>query len=113
MNKDGILTTIQERKDYELDTEYKFIEKEGTYDLVLEYRAWGNNRIECYFFDDSNSDISIKAYLFVRTDENGNDYYSPRHSDIDFRYVEDNSIYRCTFRKNKKGFFDWDNAILL
>lgn len=113
MNKDGIFTTIEERKDYGLDTDYEFIKKEGSYDLVLEYRAWENNRLECYFFDDSNPDISIKAYIFVRYAENGENYYKPKHSDIDFRYAEEGKTYRCTFKINKKGFFDWDNAVLI
>ncbi|EGT4141292.1 hypothetical protein EQY97_10160 [Clostridium perfringens] len=113
MNELGIFTTVKERKQYSLDTEYKFIKKEGTYDLVLEHRAWNDNRLECYFFDDLNPDISIKAYIFIRRDKNGNSYYKPKNSDIDFRYAEEGKTYKCTFRLNKKNFVYWDNAVLI
>lgn len=58
----------------------------------------------CYF--ETTDGIKYKLFCFRHT-KNGEDQYRPKRCEVDFEKVDDDTWWRCTLAKNKKGNCTW------
>lgn len=93
---------------YAADT-YARPDFEGTFRARLEDTAWPRKSrfpmLICYFTLEDGRGISLLAVRSQKTLG-----YSPNHTDIDFKYVEEGTWWDITIRKTKSGYCTWDKA---
>lgn len=108
MNEHGIITNDDERNEYGT-LGYMRPDFEGTFRAKLDSRAWPRkNRFPmliCYFTLDDGREISLLAVRSQKTHG-----FSPNHTDIDFKHVENGTWWNITIRKTKTGYCTWDSA---
>ena len=103
----GVLT-IPEEFEERYDRSYETLKEEGVFELKLKFRGWYRKAFSmgliCYF--ETTDGIKYKLFCFRHT-KNGEDQYRPKRCEVDFEKVDDDTWWRCTLEKNKKGNCTW------
>lgn len=98
MNEYGVLTTAAEIAAFP-KSEYPFIDSEGTFNVTLISKYWGEHiNIICAFETDTGE--KFRASVFRRSKD---ELYAPGKSEIDFSKVPTGTHLACTFAFNSKG----------
>ena len=89
---------FKDHPEFEVLKDYASDIDEGTYNVRLDYHAWGKSTNLFCYFTDTNSGQKLRLSVFSRSD------YKPYNSDVAFDQEEVGGVFEITTSISKNGF---------
>lgn len=90
-----------------------FINKEGIFNVILIDKMWGNkSNLVCVFETGTGDVFSAITWRKKSGIDLNQEIYSPKISDIDFKYISRGTRWQCRFKLSGNGqYYNWIEAI--